>query len=438
MATVNFNCERCGKLMAVSEEHLGKSVRCPHCQEIIQAPGQPPGPAPASTGVPSEPVFTPPQAVFTESIFEEMQQVAGDDLFVDAPRPVVELPPVPNPIAEIPLHGIPPPAPPPADGPALADSPTVSDLASPPPPEPPTEATVTYLDLSQVPVSGAELRVGQPPAPLEMSTPAPVGADGVFTAAPGSEVGLAGDALAGIAAPPRPARTRASNLVPTLLIFLIPYSIVVTIAAVMLYFRLQEKFDPLELLPDPKPTKKEGGADRRKVRIDWPLSDRLLVHIGAPIRIGDLEVTPRGVARTPNQCLALTVKLRNLSGDVDFNPVDPDFTSYDRMAPTAPRPYTYLEIGNEKVYGGDWIVVPRDGSQRLKPGEEMTAVLVTDPKDAAKIQALDQFEGRLVWRIQARRGLVSYQGKDYSTTGVVGVVFRADEVATEEKDVDGS
>src|SRR5262249_45950255 len=46
METVNFTCGHCGKLLAVSKQHLGQQVRCPHCQQGGVAPPPQPGPPP--------------------------------------------------------------------------------------------------------------------------------------------------------------------------------------------------------------------------------------------------------------------------------------------------------------------------------------------------------------------------------------------------------
>ena len=40
MGTVNLNCTNCSRLMTIKEEHVGKAVRCPYCQAVVQL--QPP------------------------------------------------------------------------------------------------------------------------------------------------------------------------------------------------------------------------------------------------------------------------------------------------------------------------------------------------------------------------------------------------------------
>ena len=54
METVNVQCGHCGQLLAVSKEHLGQQVRCPHCQQVVVAPLPPP---PAEAPAAQEPVY---------------------------------------------------------------------------------------------------------------------------------------------------------------------------------------------------------------------------------------------------------------------------------------------------------------------------------------------------------------------------------------------
>jgi DNA-directed RNA polymerase subunit RPC12/RpoP len=439
MATVNFNCDKCGKLMAVSEDHLGRRVRCPHCQQVIQAPATRVERVLPVPDRPTEPAFLPPEAALSESIFEEAQDGGGDDLFGGTSGPpLVEMPPEPPPTDPTfpsgPLYAAPPLLPPEiADAPTLADQPLPFSLVS----TPVTEATATYLPQETPAVPGSELGMAWQSAP---ASDAASFAQGTPAQPPEGAV----DGLGAMRAPSTAVKTRRPSMaVPTLLIFLIPYSIVVTIAAAMLYFQVQNKKDRLELLPDPKPDRKQGGAERLKDRVvnDQPISRRLLVDLGGTIAIGDLEVVAKSVVHVPDG-LALKVVLRNTSRDTVFNPVSQDFNTFVREVSDrkkAPRPFTFLEIGKDKVYGGRWYVMPKEGAPfdgRLMPQEEMTAILVTDPKDSDRIRELDQYDGQLVWRIQVRRGLVTYQGKDYSTTGVVGVAFKAKDIPAKEKRLD--
>ena len=80
MAIVKFSCGKCGKAVAVDSAHLGKPVRCPHCQQIIQAPA---AETPASVPAPAaEAAFSAPPAVPQESsIFDPADETGGDALF---------------------------------------------------------------------------------------------------------------------------------------------------------------------------------------------------------------------------------------------------------------------------------------------------------------------------------------------------------------------
>src|SRR5579864_9385185 len=87
MQTVQFTCEKCGKVMAISTEHLGTQVHCPHCLEIVQAPPPPTGPE-----------INGPNVKEGEDIFGAP---SDEDIFGVGPKALVEMPE-------------PPPSPPPA------------------------------------------------------------------------------------------------------------------------------------------------------------------------------------------------------------------------------------------------------------------------------------------------------------------------------------
>ena len=38
METVQMRCGNCNRMMAISVEHLGGQVHCPHCQAIVETP----------------------------------------------------------------------------------------------------------------------------------------------------------------------------------------------------------------------------------------------------------------------------------------------------------------------------------------------------------------------------------------------------------------
>src|SRR5437868_1195315 len=95
METVQLQCGSCNKIMAISTQHLGGQVRCPHCQAVVQTPPRP-QPAAVAVDIPPLPPVEPREV---ESIFAPPEPT--DDLFDGGPqRPLVEMPAeVPRPIA---------------------------------------------------------------------------------------------------------------------------------------------------------------------------------------------------------------------------------------------------------------------------------------------------------------------------------------------------
>src|SRR5581483_1823313 len=89
MPTVQFQCGGCGKLMAVDAQHVGKQVRCPHCQAVVLAPAAP-APQPMNPAQPPSSLTNAPSAQEPDSIFAP---AATDDLFGEGPAPRLELPP---------------------------------------------------------------------------------------------------------------------------------------------------------------------------------------------------------------------------------------------------------------------------------------------------------------------------------------------------------
>ena len=84
METVQLQCGSCMNTMAISSEHLGQQVQCPHCQAVVQTP-----PASAFGLAPSAP--PPPATERPESIFAEPEP--SEDVFDEAPRtPQVQMP----------------------------------------------------------------------------------------------------------------------------------------------------------------------------------------------------------------------------------------------------------------------------------------------------------------------------------------------------------
>jgi hypothetical protein len=442
METVNFPCGHCGKLMAVLPSSLGQQVRCPHCQQVVTAPAAA-GPPPDVSPPP------PPPEVERESIFAAPEP--SDDLFGMSPAP----PPLEVPPPEPPLHRVeeaPAAPPPPAGEPDVVPwPPTSPDMTAQPSP---FAATATFA-----PDGPTTFPTLAPTAPAEE---APAAADwpGTAEGEPAGEL----PAVPSVRAP-----QRRGGLGPILvLIFLVPYAIFATGAAVYFYFQLLKTPHPLEALPDmegdkPGATRKEGGTQLQRIVPDAPLPARMRVALHHALRVGDLEVLPdkvesrkivyryehsdRNPTPSPQDALVLTLTLRNVSRDDYFAPADAAF--YRHWAEGAKnKPYTFLEVGPARFYGGavEWAPrAPRDDYGRqpdpreyvegqenydrvLDPGKEMTTTVCTDPSNPRVLDAVRKYKGTMLWRVEVRRGLVQVGKREVPACAVVGVEFTRDDV----------
>ncbi|MFL5241711.1 MAG: hypothetical protein ACJ8FY_06355 [Gemmataceae bacterium] len=452
MEIVNLQCGHCGNLMGVEAAFLGQQLRCPHCQEVVAAPSTPPDihsldapPQAASIAETPQIDAPPPSPVANELILPSLSdsvahfeitpptdqdsifsanESSGDGLF-DDPLPQVEMPLESGWMP--PSNQVTPPTPPLELGVALQEA------AMPSPPG----CEADPGPLAPIPVEAPS--ADQHATPEMVSTPGLHGIDAPSPVMPISGVRI-----------PKP---RRPWLVPMLIIPLISYSILATIAAAILYTEKQRRIHPLEAIPDQGENK---GATRSKagaVRLPdpaQPLPDRLKVGLGNSITIGDLEVTPEKVERrhiryesmrqgispdpTNFEALALVLRLKNISQDVVFKPLDPYFTRQWKPKNGGLMPYTYLHVGDHQFYGGPLSmsdvrdhqlrVAGQDLDEQLRPGEEFTTFICTDPDDPLK-KALDACRDSdpLLWRVQVRRGLVRVNDRDVSATAVIGVQF---------------
>jgi hypothetical protein len=440
MATVNTSCPACGKLMAVTENLLGQKVRCPHCQQAVTAPAKAPTnrtelSAPSLTescqptdrtelatydpDAPSPRVQDTSATIDHESIFAPPDPDAA--LFDGAAPPQVELP-IDSAAAV--------PAPPPAD--AVLDS----------------QATVASSGTKPSSAQDVATPRGIPATALPSSSPPP-----------SSEVDLGGMGGARIA--PAPVVQSAARPGPESLRFalivipLISYAILATIAVLILYFRPPPP-DPLEQLLDIEgdfkgaTRQQQGSVSYERIRPDRPLPAKLRLGLNQKLRIGDVEVTPLKVElrrlvfhnpgfqpeRGSDDSLVLHLHYRNASTDVVFCPTDPFFERrWKSTQSAATKPYMFLDLGQQRIYGGpcDWKAGMRREVREsiagqlhlaLRPGEEVTTFVCTDPDDHVSL-LLDRYQGRILWRVQVRRGLVRVGDREVPATAVIGVEFDA-------------
>ncbi len=428
MQTVNFSCGHCGNLMAVTPDLLGQHVRCPHCQQVVLAPATsaPTVPAPEPPPAPVQPAPE-PDAVSAAAAHEEdifTPQEAHEDLFADGKPATLEIP------AE----------------PSWPESPATPALQ--PVPDSP----------------GAD--------PLAFGQPANQSADGVAVSSPIPDTAPHDDAATDLTAeaPPlsaeHPTGRRAkegSSAAVIVLIFLVPYALLMTGVAIYYYWNAAQQHHPLEYLPDwpgEHPGASHKGQDKvssvyERVTPESPLPARLRVGLHHTLRIGNLEVTPEKVEKkkvvfcydppryTPQpsktEALVLTLHLKNLSGDEVFYPTDPGFDPH--WTPGQSKPYTFLEVGSKKFFGGaikweptlhkngstgslrEYIRGQEFDNQPLQPGAQRDTVICTDPDNPDVLKTLAKSQGPLLWRVRLRRGLERYQGREVCVSAVVGVEF---------------
>lgn len=268
---------------------------------------------------------------------------------------------------------------------------------------------------------------------------------------------------------PTPTRGNWSGLVLSLLV---PYAVTMTLMAGWLYFQKREQAEadhPLANIPDilgeyePARRMQLGRRLDRLPPVDAPLPPGLLVRLGETLAIGDLEVTPESVeqrrleirtvfhngemtsTRPDRDALVLHLRLRNRSSDVWFHPTDPAFDRKYQPRRGVPKPYTQLIANGYHAYGGpiEWrgqpgrplarrvfVVGQEHDDQPLGPGQERRTVICTDPTDEQVLRSVQAHQGPepIVWRVMLRRGLVPFDGREWSVCAVVGVPFVADDV----------
>ncbi len=461
MQPLSFACPQCTRRMSVGLEWMGKSVRCPHCRQVVVAPAatpsksafpsplaDPPPPAEPSDALdPPLPRFAPPPREGAESIFGE--EAASDDSVFAAPaahKPIV-----------VPDLGEPTPR-----------SSGLIDFAAPDEPRPlrPTDA----LDPAEIPRTTIEspepmvqkdlsqpdfaLLVKSEPAPAPVATPAPPArADEVVdpfakfgrtnaTAPPAPRLSAARPPLV------RPDR-RARFIWP-----LAAYAVVATVVAAAGWLR--PAAHPFAAIPDY--FGQYHAADRRKptalpVDLNRPFPKELTVKLGGKLLVGELEFEPLTIEERRTrwevksetgrprdiECLVLTARVTNRSTR-PFHPFDPAFNRY--AAPNDPPPLTAVVVGSETFSGGpipwpfvhsgrEYIRGQELDDAPLEPGQPRTTTLpaIDGEKGKQLLARLKASKAPALWRVHLRRGFTTYAGESVPVSALVGVEFDASQVS---------
>ncbi len=452
METVHIRCSKCRELIAVAVEDLGYAVQCPLCQEQFQAERAESNGSPPHSSPTQEISLFGPEATDAESIFAP-EETQGDDIFGDDAGPIVQMPEMPAGHEDI-LN--------PAPDTAATPQP---EIPSPSPKAAPQES-LAYQSLSHDEPQRPETHwSGQPQnqptgteteAHSDFTSEASPPANGLISQESSAEIGpglhddtLAASMVGGVVSPSPHARPKSSPsgfLTPMLLVFLLPYSITVTIVLIYMLMNWPTQ-DPLERMLEEQQGK---DAPVERVKHDSPLSKKLRVALNDSLEVGSVKVVPKKVTLS-NLTLSLYVQLQNTSENLRFNPFPQKFATYRPITSYRTRregnktfrdkipkaiPYVFLEgEGVRRVYGGTVNWLTEEGGERLgkqasklEPGQSHLVILQTDLKNDAQIANVLNSPKPLLWRIHLRRGLEKIDDKDRSITCVVGIEFSGKQV----------
>jgi hypothetical protein len=453
MPAVTFQCGNCKNLLAVEDRFLGQQVRCPHCQQVLMAPSS--GALPPESRSPEPGISQAPAPAELATIRDDISSSSS--------------------ISDPPIHeGESIFAPPDHGSEDLFGAPVANSVV-----ELPAEPAASHPLTERLPVGSPQILSSQDIVPdpgerlpAETNSPPSVSPGTAEGFSPSSDWPVL-DSSGPVSEIPhetgRPDLTRQAarrakreSLFTTyLIIILIPYAIFATCVAAYFYWRMMAMPHPMEYLRDTgenPPAKRGSGSVQEIISPETNLPPRLQVALGGQLRVGDLEVQPQKVERrkiticsensrvspsvTPNDALVLTLRLRNVSSDVFFTPTDPIFDRQWKGEFGSNRPYTLLEFGSNRYFGGPIKWRPRSNhgqfraddpreyvkgqehdNQILKPGEERISILCTDPANREILRALKSHQGPIIWRVHLRRGLVLVSDREVSATAVIGVVF---------------
>lgn len=214
---------------------------------------------------------------------------------------------------------------------------------------------------------------------------------------------------------------------------------------------------PFENIPD---TFGEGDpASRKKVSLyrfktDGPIPDKLRAEVasGKKIEVGQLEIEPvkverrlldmwkedksgkKSLGQSPNKALVLHLKIKNNSQDLYFCPVDPAFNRKNTqpltriVVPGKPEPFTQGLVDWPFTSGRQFEKEQENDLKPLGPGETREYCIYTATSDTKVIPAVTASKDPVLWRVQLRRGVTEFNGKNVPVTALIGVEFKGSDV----------
>ncbi len=480
MQPLTFPCPKCARRMGVGLDLMGKSVRCPHCRQVVVAPSNMPSrPATQPAAPPDAPrPATPPDA---QGLSEDADRPMPT--FAPAPREGAESifgeeGPAEDSVFEAPARQKPTLVPdygPRRDDapPGMIDfgAPEGERLAKPDGAVEPGDfpranlgppAVFVKKDLSQPDFALIAPPAEKPPPPPPPAVASPA-VPYVIHPMPGARGDDVVDPFTKFGRPnttsPPPPVSKREQPVPLRARFgkyfwpLALYALVATLLAAWGWLRPAPH--PFSTIPDL--FGQYRAADGKKVSalpvdLNLPFPDALKVKLGGRIVVGELEFEPLGIEERRTrwevkadggrpreiECLVLTARVRNLS-KVAFHPFDPAFNRYPN--PKEPLPLTAVVIDGERFPGGpipwpflhagrEFIAGQEADESPLAPGQQRTTTLPAIDSDKGKklLTLLKTTKGPALWQVHVRRGFIDYQGETVSVGALVGVEFDASQV----------
>ncbi len=256
------------------------------------------------------------------------------------------------------------------------------------------------------------------------------------------------------------ARSQTRGISPLLFLLLLSYASAVTIGfAYLVWKSRQPNPHQLESLPDLVPPMKNGRIGFKHVAVAASMPPGHTLRLGESQRFGNVRVTPLRVTRGPlefvhfsgdaettrphsDPVLKLWLRFENVSTDQTFAPLD-RVLMFKRLSLTKPRPRVvannFVCRLEEKRPDGrlvymydfplqsEWDIVGQEAGRRLGPGESYETFVPSQE------QGLDALSGRLVWRLQIRKGY--HPESKRGVTTIIEIVFDASEIQDEDETV---